>query len=388
MRTSAAERASQEIARLAGRGHDVATFLDHAQEAVESVVPTMGLPYWFTLDPATVLITSIYGHGCEVPTDVMLQAEYLAGDEHANRCAAVAANPAGVQTLDEATGGDPNRSRVYREFMRPMGIEQEAVVALRTTTGENWGVLSLVRERGQPEFDRQELRFLRAVAPHLAQGVRRGLLVGEATDPEWPDSPGLVVVDPGLREESRSPGVEQWLADLPGEWSDQGPLPPAVLSVAAQALRTAEGDGPPGEVAVARVLSRSGRWIVIHGAPLAGTGNPRAAVILEPAGPARIVPLLMAVYGLTERERDVTRLVLQGDSTTRIARSLYISPHTVQQHLKSIFEKTGVRSRRELVGKVFFSHYEPRVRDNESRAAASKPLRGGPFPHEHSPGGG
>ncbi|HXF56434.1 MAG TPA: helix-turn-helix transcriptional regulator [Actinomycetota bacterium] len=133
---------------------------------------------------------------------------------------------------------------------------------------------------------------------------------------------------------------------------------------------------------MARVLTRSGRWIVLHGAALAGTGSLRAAVILEPAGPARIVPLLMAPYGLTERERDVTRLVLQGDSTAQIARSLYVSPHTVQQHLKRIFEKTGVRSRRELVGKVFFSHYEPRVRDNETRAQARKPLRGGPFPGE------
>jgi DNA-binding CsgD family transcriptional regulator len=218
------------------------------------------------------------------------------------------------------------------------------------------------------------------VAPHLAAGAQRGLLVGEASDPEAPDAPGLIVLGGDWSVQSLTPGAERWLEELPdGDWEAHGKLPPSVLAVAGRALRTAEHPDAPGEVALARVLSRGGRWMVLHGASLVADGARRVAVIVEPAHPARISPLLMAAYGLTEREQDVTRLVLRGDSTTQIAESLVISAHTVQQHLKSVFEKTGVSSRRDLVGKVFFAHYEPRVRDNEQRVMVGEPVRGGPL---------
>jgi DNA-binding CsgD family transcriptional regulator len=375
--TYANERARDRIAELAGRGHDLITFWREATEVLARAVPHYWTPCWYTLDPASLLVTSHFHEGLDELPPAWLAHEYYEDD--VNKLTDVARSERGISTLCEATGGDPATSPRWH-FNMTMGGDQELIAALRTPTGDVWGALGLYREPGEPLFDRTELELVRSVAPSLAEGARRALLVGEATDPEGPESPGLVVLTDTWEVESATLGVERWLSELPdGDW-DVGRLPAAVYAVAGRALRTADGPDAPGEVAVARVLSGSGTWVVLHGAALVADGARRVAVIVEPAHPARISPLLMAAYGLTPREQEVTRFVLQGNSTAEIAERLIVSPHTVQQHLKRVFEKTGVRSRRDLVGKVFFTHYEPRVRDNERRMHASRPLRGGPLP--------
>jgi DNA-binding CsgD family transcriptional regulator len=372
------QRAIDRVAELAGRGDDLVSFWREAADAIAPVVPFYLTPCFYSLDPASLLATSHYHEGLpEIPHEWLAQ-EYYENDF--NKIADVARSERGIATLHEATGGDPTRSTRYRLSMQPMGAEQEAITGLRTRSGEVWGALALYREKGQPHFDTDELEFLREVSTHLAEGARRGLLIAEASDPQSPEAPGLLVLKDDWKVESATPGTERWLAELPdGDWKADDRLPAAVLAVAGRALRTATDVDSPGEIAFARVLSPSGQWIVLHGASLVSDGRRRVAVIIEPAHPARITSLLMAAYELTEREQTVTQRVLQGDSTTQIAERLVVSPHTVQGHLKNIFEKTGVRSRRDLVGKVFFSHYEPRLRDNEHRVSEGQPVRGGPL---------
>jgi DNA-binding CsgD family transcriptional regulator len=376
----ARERAHDRIAALAGQGLDLVSFWQETSEVIEPVVPNFSGPCWYTLDPASLLITSHFNSHMPVLPPEMLALEYYGDD--VNKLADVVRSASGASTLHEATGGDPSSSPRWQANIE-LGGDQELVVALRTASGDAWGGIGLYREPGDPMFDPDEIGFVRAIAASLAEGARRALLLGEATDPEGPDAPGLLVLSSDWELESATPGVDRWVSDLPeGDW-EAGRLPSAVLAVAGRALRSAEGRDEPGEVALARVLTRSGRWVVLHGATMVSDGRPRIAVIVEPAHPARIGPLLMSAYGLTEREQDVTRLVLQGESTAAIADRLVVSAHTVQQHLKSIFEKTGVHSRRDLVGKIFFSYYEPRLRDNESRVPQEKPLRGGPMARGH-----
>jgi hypothetical protein len=320
MSTDSRQLASDKLARLAGSGLDLVSFWREATEVLTRAVPHYWAPCWYTLDPASLLVTSHFDEGIpELPPEWLIHEYY---EDDVNKLADIARSERGLSTLHEATGGDPSGSPRWHANMA-LGGDQELIAALRAPSGEVWGALGLYREPGQPMFDDAELGFVRAVAPSLAEGARRGLLVGEAVDPEGPDAPGLVVLSASGEVESATPGVEQWLRALPdGDW-DAGRLPSSVLAVAGRALRTAEYPDEPGQVAVSRVLSRSGTWVVLHGASLVTGGARRVAVIVEPAHPARIAPLLMSAYGLTEREQDVTRLVLQGDSTAEIAERLW-----------------------------------------------------------------
>ena len=74
----------------------------------------------------------------------------------------------------------------------------------------------------------------------------------------------------------------------------------------------------------------------------------QTAVVLEPARPADLSPLVLDLHGLTNRERQITQLLLRGLPTGQIAQTLFISRHTLSDHMKAIFAKLGVTSRPEL----------------------------------------
>jgi DNA-binding CsgD family transcriptional regulator len=97
---------------------------------------------------------------------------------------------------------------------------------------------------------------------------------------------------------------------------------------------------------------------VVRSAPL---GGHRGIVTIDEAGPPDVVAILSAALGLSTRETDVVVEVLRGSSTKEIATTLHLSSYTVQDHLKTVFLKAGVNSRRELIADVFFGIYAPRL---------------------------
>ena len=74
-----------------------------------------------------------------------------------------------------------------------------------------------------------------------------------------------------------------------------------------------------------------------------------------------MAPLIVAAYDLTRASGRSPPSSWAGRSTEQVAAELCIAPLTVQQHLKAVFDKVGVRSRRELVAHIFARHYTPRM---------------------------
>jgi hypothetical protein len=205
MGSYAHERAAERMAELSARGHDLVTFWRECTEVLETAVPHYDKPCWYTLDPASLLITSHYHDGLPEYPDKMLRHEYYGED--VNQISDVVRSESGVSTLHEATGGDPSASPSWHMNME-MGGDQEMIAALRAG-GAVWGAVGLYRAPCEPLFDSEEKALLKAIGPDLARGARTGLLIGEARDPQWPDSPGLVVLSEDGDVESTTPGVDR-----------------------------------------------------------------------------------------------------------------------------------------------------------------------------------
>jgi DNA-binding CsgD family transcriptional regulator len=352
-----AERSRRDIIRFSHAGLDSRALRQSVLGRLRKVIPIDA--FWCaTVDPATLLFTGSLIEGVpESVTPAFLANEFLHDD--ANKFARLAGGDPAVRSLHDATGGDLSISARYREILAPLGWGDELRAALMT--GDTcWGVLCLHRERDAPAYTAAEAAFLAHVAPHIAEGLRAALLLDNADTIRETDGPGLLVLADDFSIVATTPTAERWLAEM-GDWPRRAEAPQAVRAVAARLWALERGEDAPGALMPrVRIRTRAGDWVVLHAARLSGAGG-GTAIILERAQPLEVAPLILRAYDLTEREAGVAALVLRGMATSEIASELTISALTVQQHLKAVFDKTGVNSRRALVARIFAEQYKPRM---------------------------
>jgi DNA-binding CsgD family transcriptional regulator len=321
---------------------------------------------WATHDPATGLTTSCTLSG--IPPDAQREADIFRfefrDDEPATYLALIARGTT-VSVLSDETDGDLTKAGRYREVFRPFGMTDELRAILRAD-GQVWGSLSLYRLG--TTFDAEEADRIAALAPVIADGLRLVMLRAAAARPHAvEDPPGVLEVDNRGHVVAATVPARRWL-DVGGE-----PLRTAAR-VAASALRErADWAGTS-----SRVVARDDRILTLHAAH-ATVADGTVAVIVEAARPAEVASVLVAAYGLTERQRDVLGLLLLGRSMVQIARHLGISEHTANDHRKAIYRRFGVASRGELAALLPSESYDPLI----SRGAIPSPYGG--FLPEPSP---
>jgi DNA-binding CsgD family transcriptional regulator len=346
--------AAQSIIEACGLGLDPEALRTRVLPRLRSAVPADAL-WWATSDPATLLFTGTYQEQIPERTQpFFLENEFVADD--VNKWVDVARDPDGVRTLSQATHGGMSHSARYTEIFQPLGFGDELRGVFRVH-GECWGSLCLHREAGRP-FSPDDALFITRVAPHIALGIRAGLVIAALDTAAVAHAPGVVLLTPELAVTGWTPAAEEWLEELGFAGGLEAQLPAALLGVAARLRGPAT---PDSQTARVRVRTRSGRWAVLHASRIpTGTGD-AIAIIVDRASAAEVAPIIMLAYGLSEQERAITGLVCRGLSTVEIAGVARISVNTVQDHLKSVFDKVGVRSRRELVVRILREHYAPRA---------------------------
>jgi DNA-binding CsgD family transcriptional regulator len=298
-----------------------------------------------TVDPVTLLFTAATSEEPLAEAAPLFLANELGGLD-VNRFTDLAAGLVPVRTLDQATRCDRDQSDRHSAIMRPLGLGDELRAVLRTRHA-CWGVMCLHREAGAAGFSQQDGDIVARIAPHVAEGFRRALLAAHSPDAQPPLGHGVVIVDAAGSVSSMNDAAERWLAQIPeSDWPGSAELPlPLLAAAAAVATRAADQGYRTPSV---RLRTIRGDWLSVHASPLHGSDDRSTVLVLEEPGSGDIASVILDSHGVTGAQAKVVALVLRGYSTKQIVSQLGISQYTVQEHVRAVFDKLGVRSRQEL----------------------------------------
>lgn len=252
-----------------------------------------------------------------------------------------------VATLADAVDGDLERSPRYQKLYRPLGIADELRVVFASGSTP-LAVGTFVRAAHDGPFTTAEVDAVRQLVPVVTGTLRRAL--GRLAYEVDGEPPVVIVFDGDDNVTAVTEGGMRVLDDLRVQDLDTEPIPGLIRAAAVRARWSRSA-----ATVTTRMFAQSGRWLRVHVAPLAGDAR-SVAVTIERARPDDLVTILLHSYGFTPRETEIVVELSRGSAVKEIARDLCISVHTVRDHIKAIYDKTGVSSRGELVAQLFTNH--------------------------------
>ncbi len=303
---------------------------------------------WLLTDPVTAVgVAPLAEVPCLPELPALIGAKYATP---VNRWTVLQLQSSPVGTLSDAVGGELSRSLMWRDVLCRYGTGDVASAVFADQFG-CWGFLDLWRNTTRGPFSTAEAGLIATITAPLATALRQcqaRTFVDPAT-PHRPDlGPVVLTLDDHLRIASRTAASRAWLDALLPPEPDQKAIPASVYNVAAQLLAVEKGvDAHP---AFARTHLADGFWLALRAARLSPDQPPaeRAATIvvtIEEASASERLELFGRAFGLTAREYQLFGLLATGSDTRSMARQMSLSDHTIQDHLKSIFAKTGAHDR-------------------------------------------
>jgi DNA-binding CsgD family transcriptional regulator len=338
-------RARQRVSRLCESGADARTVRLDLLKEIDKVVDFDAFA-WLLTDPETSVGSSpLADVPCLPELPRLIRLKYAT---RLNRWTTLATP---VALLSVASGGDLSRSLLWRELLCRYDVGDIASSVYRDRYG-CWGFLDLWRTNGR--FTSSEAAFLADIATPVTTALRRAqanTFVAERRP--RPRGPVVLLLSPDLDVRAQTPETGEYLRALVPPDGEQEPVPAAAYNVAAQLVATEAGidSNPPS----ARVHLSGGLWLSLRAARIGdpGNGNQRdIAVSVEETAPDERAALFARAHGLSPRETELLLALASGGDTRQLARQLFVSEHTVQDHLRLIFTKTGARSRTALLARA------------------------------------
>ena len=255
-----------------------------------------------------------------------------------------------VALLAVTTHGDLARSLIWRELLSRYEVTDVASTVHRDAYG-CWSFLDLWRIGGR--FSSREAAFLGDVAAPVTAALRRAQALTFVTRPQpEPHGPVVLLLSPQLDVRAQTSETQEYLRILVPPDGDRSPVPAGAYNVAAQLIATELGvDANPPR---ARAHLAGGKWLTLRAARLSGgdAAERDIAVSIEQSRSDERAALFACAHGLSRREGELLGLLVTGTDTRDLATLMNVSEYTVNDHLKSIFSKTGVRSRQAVIARA------------------------------------
>ncbi|MGC0416980.1 LuxR C-terminal-related transcriptional regulator [Embleya sp. AB8] len=348
LRGASAQRAIEGLRELAGMGLTAPEIFRRSDELLRGVLEFDAV-CWHTADPATGLVTSVLSDDLSLAgfrEAVRLEVWH----EDAASFPNIRRSGLRAETLSRVTRGRPERTIRFREQIAPASFGDE-LRAVFDTQGGMWGCAAFLRVPDRGPYLGRHRDLADIAARHIGNALRAcHITPARSADAEAEQAPAMVILGPSNGLVAADDRAQRLLAELADDAMAALSVPTAFAIASERARRAACGELPAqGKI---RVRAADGRWFVLHASLVEGLADGCVGVVASPASPAETMPMYLAAYGLTGREQEVALHALRGCDTKEIARVLAMTPYTVQDHLKAIFTKAGVTSRRELIARI------------------------------------